>query len=381
MSHRYGFGVYVHWPFCTRICPYCDFNVYRTRNEDRAGLIAAIGADLRGHAERFPLAKAQTVFLGGGTPSLLSGAEVAALLAAVDAAVGIATDAEITLEANPEHGARFADQAAAGVTRFSVGGQALRADALAALGRTHAPGDVRSAVAAASRTGARVSLDMIYAREGQSVAAWREELGEALDLPIGHVSLYQLTIEEGTAFERAVRRGRLKPPGSDLAADLFEATQEMCDAAGIPAYEVSNHARSEADRSRHNQIYWRAGDWLGVGPGAHGRITASGQRLATLAARRPDDYFRAVARSGVGWEAEPTSLTGSQQADEMVLMGLRLDEGVALARIEAVRGRSVPQKVLAELAADGFLCVSDGRARLTAAGVLVADRIAALMLD
>jgi putative oxygen-independent coproporphyrinogen III oxidase len=371
-----GFGVYVHWPYCARICPYCDFNVYRARGQDNVGLIDAVAADLQAHAARFGRREAQSLFFGGGTPSLLGGAEIAQLIEAAAAAFELAPDCEITLEANPEDNARFAEHAAAGVNRFSVGVQALDDAALQALGRRHdAAGAVR-AVEAAAATGRRVSLDLIYAREGQGIGAWREELSRALALPIEHVSLYQLTIEPETAFARRVARGQLTPPDVEASAALYEATQEVCEAAGFPAYEISNHARGEPAQSVHNLIYWQSGDWIGVGPGAHGRITHDGARIALEAQRRPADYVDAVREHGIGWMTE-TRLTDEQAADEMLLMGLRIAGGVDLARIETLRGRGINRDALAWLVDRGLAEHVNGRVRLTRGGRLLANRIAA----
>ncbi|HVY86008.1 MAG TPA: radical SAM family heme chaperone HemW [Caulobacterales bacterium] len=371
-----SFGVYVHWPYCAAICPYCDFNVYRARGADTAPLLAAIEADIAEHAERFGRRRADTLFLGGGTPSLLSGREIAGLIEAVARDFDLAPDAEITLEANPENWSLFAEQAAAGVNRFSIGVQALDDAALKALGRFHDAATALRAVEAAAQTGKRVSLDLIYAREGQSVEAWRAELRRALALPVAHVSLYQLTIEPETAFARKVARGAITPPDTETAAALYEATQEVCEAAGFPAYEISNHARGPGARSRHNLIYWRGGDWIGVGPGAHGRITHEGVRIATEAQRRPSDYIDAVREHGVGW-IEDVTLTREETADEALIMGLRISEGVEPERIEKLRGRPLNVGALAWLETQGLVTQTGARIALTPAGRLLANQIAA----
>jgi oxygen-independent coproporphyrinogen-3 oxidase len=371
-----GFGIYVHWPYCAAICPYCDFNVHRARGADPEPLLAAIDADLAAHTARFGRRRTTSLFLGGGTPSLLSGDHIARLVAAARRSFDLADDAEITLEANPEDWPRFAEHVAAGVNRISIGAQALDDAALKALGRFHDSATTIRAIEAAANTGARVSLDLIYAREGQGVAAWTHELRAALKLPIEHVSLYQLTIEPSTAFARAVTRGSLTPPGAEAAADLYEATQEVCDAAGFPAYEISNHARSHTARARHNLVYWRSGDWLGIGPGAHGRITRDGVRVATEAVRRPADYIETVRERGVGWASE-TPLTASEIADEMLLMALRTDEGLEVARIEGARGRALEASALDFLQQQNLIALSSGRITLTRAGRLLANRVAA----
>ena len=369
------FGVYVHWPYCTKLCPYCDFNIYRARGRDTAPLLDAIVADIEGHHARLESRTAETVFLGGGTPSLLSGADIARILESIDRTFGLASAAEVTLESNPEDRARFADQAAAGVNRFSVGLQSLDDAALHALGRAHDSASAIAAVEMAHATGKRVSLDMIYAREGQALAAWDTELRAALALPAEHLSLYQLTIEPGTAFARAVARQRLFPPDNDRAADLYELTQRLCAEAGVPAYEISNHARGDTARARHNMLYWTGGDWLGIGPGAHGRIALDGVRTATKAHDRPDEYTAAVNADGVGWESAAT-LAPSEIAEEAVLMGLRLTDGLERAPVEALRGTPLNAAAIARFRAEGLLVDDGARLRLTEAGRLLGDHIA-----
>ncbi|MEQ1817912.1 MAG: radical SAM family heme chaperone HemW [Terricaulis sp.] len=369
-------GIYVHWPYCSAICPYCDFNVYRARGADNAPLLAAIAADLETHAQRFGRRDAVSLFLGGGTPSLLRGAEIEQLIDAAARTLGLAADCEITLESNPEDAHLFDEQAAAGVNRFSVGAQAFDDDALRALGRKHDAAASLRAVEVAAATRQRVSLDLIYAREGQSVEAWRGELTRALTLPVEHLSLYQLTIEPGTAFARRVDRHQLTPPDDDLSAELYEATQELCDAAGFSAYEISNHARSVAARSRHNAIYWNSDDWIGVGPGAHGRVMHSGARIATEAQHRPVDYIDAVKENGVGWIVE-SRLTAQEAADEVLLMGLRVEEGVELARVETLRGSPLNREALAWLIEKNLVAQENGRIRLTRSGRLLTNKIVA----
>jgi|CXWL01.1.fsa_nt_gi oxygen-independent coproporphyrinogen-3 oxidase len=371
-----GFGIYVHWPYCTAICPYCDFNVYRARGHGNSELLDAIEADLAGHAARFGKREALSVFLGGGTPSLLRGDEIARLIDACATHFILAPDCEITLEANPEDCALLPEQVAAGVNRISIGAQAFDDGALKALGRKHDSAASLRAIEAAVNTGARVSLDLIYAREGQSVDAWSAELKQALALPVEHVSLYQLTIEPDTAFARKVSRGALTPPDADAAAELYEATQTICEAAGFPGYEISNHARGEAGRARHNLIYWRSGDWLGIGPGAHGRISHNGARRALESQRRPGDYIDAVREHGIGWVTE-NALTNTEIADELLIMGLRIDEGVEIARLNALRETPVNPQALDWLQEQGFIAIVDGRVRLTASGKPLANKIAA----
>jgi oxygen-independent coproporphyrinogen-3 oxidase len=367
-----SFGVYVHWPWCARICPYCDFNVYRARGQDAAGLIAAIADDAKALRARIGPRPAETVFLGGGTPSLLSGAEVGALLDAVDAAFPIAAGAEITLEANPEDAARFADQVAAGVNRLSLGVQALEEGALKALGRTHTAAVARAGIETAAATGARVSADFIYAREGQTLSAWEAELREACALPAEHLSLYQLTIEPGTAFARAAARGRALTPPPDIAADFYELTQAITAGAGFDGYEISNHARGKKAHSAHNRLYWAGADWAGLGPGAHGRITMAGQRWGALTPLRPANY---IADPRPAW----AEITPEDDATEKLLMGLRVEDGLDPAPIETLRRRRFDAGTLADLRAQGLLSAGP-RLALTPAGRLLADRVALELL-
>jgi oxygen-independent coproporphyrinogen-3 oxidase len=372
-------GLYIHWPYCARLCPYCDFNVYRARGQNEDALLDAIIADLHAHAARLRAGgdgrPAETLFIGGGTPSLLSPRAVARLVAAARAAFALTDDAEISLEANPEDRAGFADLVAAGVNRLSLGVQGLRDAPLLALGRRHDADAARAAIGAAAATGARVSVDLIYARDGQTIADWGEELREVLQAPVEHLSLYQLTIADGTAFARAAGRGALHPPGPELAADFYEATQDICDVAGFPAYEISNHARDERARARHNLIYWRGGEWVGVGPGAHGRLAIDGARIATRAFDRPEAYIAAVSSRGVGWESDER-LSPDAHSAETLFMGLRTDEGVARAPL----GAALDAARIEALAADGFLVATPSRLTLTRAGRLLADRIGAELL-
>lgn len=373
-------GIYVHWPYCSAICPYCDFNVYRARGADNAPLLQAIAADLAEHAKRFGRREIASIFLGGGTPSLLRGAEIEPILEAVATSFDVAADCEITLESNPEDAHLFAEQAASGVNRFSIGAQAFDDAALKALGRMHDAAASLRAIESAAATGKRVSVDLIYAREGQSVEAWRDELQRALALPVEHFSLYQLTIEAGTAFSRRVDRGDLTPPSDDLSAELYEVTQTLCDAAGFPAYEVSNHANAVSARSRHNVIYWHSDDWIGVGPGAHGRMTHNGIRIATEAQRKPSEYIESVRAAGVGW-ADETPLTSEEAADEVLIMGLRVEEGVELRRIETLRGARLNREKLQWLVEQGHVTQENGRIRLTRSGRLLSNRIIAELVS
>jgi oxygen-independent coproporphyrinogen-3 oxidase len=371
-------ALYVHWPFCARICPYCDFNVMRARGqEDRAALLmVAILDDLRAQAALTGPRRLASIFFGGGTPSLMDPADVAAV---VEAALALfpCPPVEVTLEANPTDAEadRFAAFAAAGVNRLSMGVQALDDAQLAFLGRNHSAEEARRAVAVAARIFPRLSIDLIHALPGQSVADWRAALTQALDLGFEHVSPYQLTIAQGTAFARAVGRGDWSPPDEDLAAALYEATQATLGAAGFDAYEVSNHARGVAARSAHNLHVWRGGDYLGLGPGAHGRLTVNGVRTATVAHRGIDAYLAGV-EAGAPWE-ERADLSPAEAAEERVLLGLRTVEGAPLSVLNALPAAARP---LAQMVEEGFLTVAAGRVVATAAGRPLLDAVTSRLL-
>ena len=369
-------GVYVHWPYCAKICPYCDFNVVRDRGRtgEQAALADAIVADLKAQRELTGPRTLLSIFFGGGTPSLMDPAQVARVIDTAKALWSPADDLEISLEANPTDAEtdRFDALAAAGVARLSLGVQALNDEALALLGRNHDAGSARRAIAVAAKAFPRLSADLIYARPGQTVEAWTAELSALLAHGPEHISPYQLTIEHGTAFDRAVGRGKLVVPDEDLAAALFETTQAVLEAAGFDAYEVSNHARGEAARSRHNLVYWRGHDYVGVGPGAHGRLTLEGQKLATTAHRKIADYIRAVAETGVGFERE--TLTPTEVAEERLLLGLRIDDGVSFDEV-AVLDLS-PNTPKVKTLVEAKLLVDDPRRlRATRSGRLVLDRL------
>ncbi|ALL14817.1 radical SAM family heme chaperone HemW [Caulobacter henricii] len=376
MSEAAPLGVYIHWPYCARICPYCDFNVVRDRGrtEEQAQLADAIVADLVAQRALTGPRRLLSIFFGGGTPSLMDPAQVARVIETARGLWSPADDLEISLEANPTdaEAGRFEALAAAGVARLSLGVQSLHDEALALLGRNHDAGSARRAIAVAARTFPRLSVDLIYARPGQKVEAWRAELEAVLALGPEHVSPYQLTIETGTAFDRAVGRGKLVVPDEDLAHDLFETTQAVLEAAGFDAYEVSNHARGEAARSRHNLVYWRGHDYVGVGPGAHGRLTLADGRIATTAHRRIADYVAAVRDTGLGFERE--TLSASEAAEERLLLGLRIDEGVAFEDLAELGLSAAAAKVRHHVEL-GLLADDPRRLRATRAGRLVLDRL------
>ena len=374
MTSRPKLGVYVHWPYCARICPYCDFNVFKDRKGDEpAALARAIVADLEAQAALTGPRELASIFLGGGTPSLMDPAWAGEIIAAARRLWTPAADLEVTLEANPTdaEAQRFAAFADAGVNRLSLGLQSLDDAALSFLGRNHDAATAIRATQAATRAFPRLSIDMIYARPGQTPAAWARELQAALDLGAEHVSPYQLTIEAGTAFDRAVRRGQFSPPDAETGAELFDTTQRVLEAAGFDAYEVSNHARGEAARSRHNLIYWQGHDYVGAGPGAHGRITLDGARQATCAAVRPADYIARVAEAGMGF-ATSEALSAREAAQERLLSGLRVTEGVPLADVAALE---IPPERIADLVGLGLLADDPQRLRATPAGRLVLDRL------
>ena len=373
-------ALYVHWPFCVSKCPYCDFNSHVRASVDQDAWRGALIADLRHEAALLPGRLLGSIFFGGGTPSLMPPETVAAVIAAADDAWGFAPDIEITLEANPSsvEAARFADLAAAGVNRVSLGLQALDDGALRFLGRAHDVAEGLAALDTAQATFARVSFDLIYARPDQSLAAWEAELARAIGFGTEHLSLYQLTIEPGTRFATDAAAGRVVVPGDDHAADLFEATAAMTIAAGIPAYEVSNHARPGA-QSRHNLTYWRYRDYAGIGPGAHGRRGGT----ATVRHKKPENWLSAVARNGHGTESEEPLAPAMRMAEAM-LMGLRLAEGIDLARVAALGAcpieAAVDLRALATLAGEGLIERTGDRLRATAAGMLVLNAVIAALV-
>ncbi|MEO8925773.1 MAG: radical SAM family heme chaperone HemW [Caulobacteraceae bacterium] len=369
-------GLYIHWPYCARICPYCDFNVVRDRGGEKTALVASILADLVAHATLTGPRVLASIFFGGGTPSLMDPATVADMIETARALWMPAEGLEVTLEANPTDAEadRFEALAEAGVNRLSLGLQSLDDAALKFLGRNHDAATGRRAAANAARAFPRLSLDLIYALPGQSPAAWARELRQGAALGAEHISPYQLTIEAGTAFHRAVDRGTLKPPGPDLAADLYETTQTVLESAGFEAYEVSNHARGKLARSRHNLIYWRGEDYVGVGPGAHGRLSLAGGRWATVAPNGVAAYIDRVRAAGLGSTRE--WLDARAVALERLLMGLRTVEGVALSDLAALR---IPPARIAAL--EGFLDTARERLTVTTAGRPVLDRILADLAD
>ncbi len=371
-----GFGLYLHWPFCQSKCPYCDFNSHVAATIDQTrwrdaylGEIKRLGAETQGRV-------LQTVFFGGGTPSLMEPQVVADVLEAMRATWPMVNDPEITLEANPGsvEAGRFRGFRDAGVNRISMGVQALNDDDLRRLGRLHSVAEARAAFDIARGTFDRVSFDLIYARQDQTLGAWRQELTEALSMAVDHLSMYQLTIEDGTAFGDRFARGGLKGlPDEDVQADMYEVTQEVCAAHGMPAYEVSNHAAAGAE-SRHNLVYWRMGDYLGIGPGAHGRLTLNGLRWATEAPRAPGDWLARVER-GVAGELPREAVSREDQATEYLLMSMRLAEGMDVARYERLSPAPLPADRVARLEDLGLLQQVEGRLMATSSGRAVLNGI------
>ena len=370
------FGVYVHWPFCLAKCPYCDFNSHvRHGGVYQERYLAAYLAELAHFAERAKGCTVSSIFFGGGTPSLMQPRTVEAILDAIAAHWVVAADAEITLEANPTsvEAERFAGYRAAGVNRVSLGVQALDDSSLKALGRMHTAEEALAALAIAKRNFERVSFDLIYAREVQTLAAWRAELTCALGHEANHLSLYQLTIEPDTAFAARHAAGTLRVPNGAIAREFFLITQEFCEEAGLPAYEVSNHARPGSE-SRHNLLYWRGHDYAGIGPGAHARITSDRRKRALSTLRSPEGWLDQVESRGHGIESDD-GLSGSECADEYLLMALRLSEGVDLARHAEIGGRHIEEARIASLARRGLLRRDGDRIAATRAGRLVLDRV------
>ena len=371
-----GFGLYLHWPFCQSKCPYCDFNshVAATIDQDRwkrayLAEIDRLAGETRGRV-------LQSVFFGGGTPSLMDPDLVSAILDKIRSSWPQTNDWEVTLEANPGsvEAGRFRAYADAGVNRISMGIQALRDDDLRRLGRLHSVAEAKAAFDVARNAFDRVSFDLIYARQDQSLTAWATELREALSMAVDHLSLYQLTIEDGTAFGDRFAKGGLKGmPDEELSADMYDLTQEICDAAGLPAYEVSNHAAPGME-SRHNLIYWRGGDYLGIGPGAHGRLTLGGLRWATEAPRAPGAWLQRVEASQPG-EARRDKVPDVERALEYLLMGLRLTEGIDLSRYNQIAGEPINSNRINNLLEIKMLARTETGVATTAKGRLVLNAV------
>ena len=374
-----GFGVYVHWPFCAAKCPYCDFNSHvRHAGVDQERFAAAFIAEIATMRARTGPRQLDSIFLGGGTPSLMKPETVGAVLDAIASHWTLSETAEITLEANPTsvEADRFRGYRAAGVNRVSLGVQALNDADLRFLGRMHSVDEALRAIGLAREIFPRLSFDLIYARPNQTLESWEVELGRAIDLAADHLSLYQLTIEEGTPFHALHAARKFAIPEPDHAADLYRLTQQLTAARGLPAYEISNHAVPGAE-SRHNLVYWRYGEYVGIGPGAHGRFVEAGRRIVTFTERMPETWLNLVEAQGHGITGGEV-LTRSEEADEFLLMGLRLTEGIDLARYEALSGRPLSNARIAILQEEDLVApVGNSRLRATSAGMIVLDAVVA----
>jgi putative oxygen-independent coproporphyrinogen III oxidase len=379
LTQQPAFGVYVHWPFCLSKCPYCDFNSHvRHGGIDEARYIKAFESEIAATAQRVPGREVSTIFFGGGTPSLMQPSTVQAILDAIAKHWTVAPDVEVTLEANPTSvdATRFRGYRAAGVNRVSLGVQALNDASLKELGRLHSTQEALDAVAVARSIFDRYSFDLIYARPKQTTQEWAEELKRAISEAAEHLSLYQLTIEPETPFHALHKSGKLVIPDEDLGRDLYDITQEICAQAGLPAYEVSNHARPGSE-CRHNLVYWRAHEYAGIGPGAHGRLDIDGVRQATATEKRPETWLMRVESLGHGLITDD-ALTREEQADEFLLMGLRLTEGIDPKRYETLTGRTLDPKRVSILHEEGALeTMPDGRLRVTQIGFPVLDAVVA----
>lgn len=379
MSLTTPFAIYVHWPFCLSKCPYCDFNSHvRHGGIDEARFLRAYETEIAATAARVPHRTVSSIFFGGGTPSLMQPSSVQAILDCIGRHWTIAPDVEITLEANPTsvEATRFRGFRAAGVNRVSLGVQALDDTSLKELGRLHTAQEALDAVAVARSIFDRYSFDLIYARPRQTLDGWAAELKRAIAEAAEHLSLYQLTIEPDTPFFGLHRAGKLTIPDQDLARDLYDLTQAVCSDAGLPAYEISNHARPGA-QCRHNLVYWRGHDYAGIGPGAHGRLTIDNGRIATETEKRPEAWLMRVEETGTGLTVEE-KLTSGEAADEYLLMGLRLAEGIDLARYSALSGRNLNPGRISILRNEGAVeTTADGRLRVTQSGFPLLDAVVA----
>jgi len=379
MSLTTPFAVYVHWPFCLSKCPYCDFNSHvRQGGIDEARFVRAYQTEIAATAARVLGRTVSSIFFGGGTPSLMQPSSVQAILDSIGKHWTIAPDVEVTLEANPTsvEATRFRGYRSAGVNRVSLGVQSLHDSALKELGRLHTAQEALAAVAVARSIFDRYSFDLIYARPRQTTDAWATELRRAIAEAAEHLSLYQLTIEPDTPFFGLHKAGKLKIPDDDLARDLYDITQANCNDAGLPAYEISNHARPGAE-CRHNLVYWRGHDYAGIGPGAHGRLTIDDRRLATETDKRPEAWLMRVEENGTGLTVTE-KLTPGETADEYLLMGLRLAEGIDLERYSAISGRTLDAGRIAILREEGAVeTTADGRLRVTQSGFPLLDAVVA----
>jgi putative oxygen-independent coproporphyrinogen III oxidase len=371
-----GFGIYVHWPFCLSKCPYCDFNSHVRQNIDHAVWKEALLSEIRHVAKLTPDRSVQSIFFGGGTPSLMAPDTVDAIINETAKHWRVANNIEITLEANPTsvEAKKFSDFSAAGVNRISMGIQALNDTDLKRLGRLHTVNEAIQAFDIAKTYFNRVSFDLIYARQEQTLKCWQSELKQALDLTIDHLSLYQLTIENGTRFGELYDKGKLTGlPDDDLAADMYQATEEICETAGLYNYEISNYARKGAE-SNHNLIYWRYGDYVGIGPGSHGRITVNGIKKATATPLLPEKWLTCVQSCGYSFETTDT-ISYNEQGEEYLMMSLRLAEGTDLERFYNLSGRGLCTEKIKALTDAGLVTHKNNRLTASSSGRMVLNAI------
>ncbi len=371
-----GFGIYIHWPFCAAKCPYCDFNSHVRTSVDQSRWLSAIRLELKNNAIRTKGRTVNTIFFGGGTPSLMEPETVAGIIKEIAKLWVLALDIEISLEANPTsvEAQKFSDFRKAGINRISMGIQSLRNDDLKALGRMHSVNEARKAFDIAKDNFKRVSFDLIYARQGQSKFNWENELKEASSMAVDHLSLYQLTIEDGTRFGDLYERGNLKGmPNDSLAADMYDITQEITLQNDMPAYEISNHAIEGAE-SRHNLIYWRYGDYIGVGPGAHGRISENGNKIATTTIENPENWLRGVELNGTS-TIDDEVINHIDQASEYLMMSLRLIEGVDMERYKKISGVALDNKLIDKNIENGLIKVINNNLIATQRGRIILNTL------
>ena len=371
-----GFGIYIHWPFCAAKCPYCDFNSHVRTSVDQSRWLSAIRLELKNNAIRTKGRTVNTIFFGGGTPSLMEPETVAGIIKEIAKLWVLALDIEISLEANPTsvEAQKFSDFRKAGINRISMGIQSLRNDDLKALGRMHSVNEARKAFDIAKDNFKRVSFDLIYARQGQSKFNWENELKEASSMAVDHLSLYQLTIEDGTRFGDLYERGSLKGmPNDSLAADMYDITQEVTLQNDMPAYEISNHAIEGAE-SRHNLIYWRYGDYIGVGPGAHGRISENGNKIATTTIENPENWLRGVELNGTS-TIDDEVINHIDQASEYLMMSLRLIEGVDMERYKKISGVALDNKLIDKNIENGLIKVINNNLIATQRGRIILNTL------
>jgi len=376
------FGLYVHWPYCARLCPYCDFNIYKNKPDREATLVNAILLDMEYWRTLSGPRALSSIHFGGGTPSLMKPGSLQHIIDLAQKLWPADPDLEIALEANPKDvsAQRLEDWQAVGIERLSVGIQSFDDRVLKFLGRDHDGAQAKQALKMAVKTMPRVSADLIYGWFGQSPDDWQTDLGAATETGVSHISAYQLTIEDKTAFARAVARGQNRSVDLDTSADLYELGVKILSGAGFEQYEISNFAKNAAARSRHNLLYWHGGNYIGVGPGAHGRLTKNGKRMATIAALKPQDYIDQVSNTGHGITSRET-LSAQERAEEYVLMGLRITQGISLDRYQELSGQNLNPELIEDFVQTGLLMSKNGQLTATPSGRLVLDRLSHELLS